>query len=476
MEKILMVDDEDIFIPSLRILFNNLGYELNYAPNGEEALTVARNEPPVLIISDIQMPVMDGFELCHQWHQDDNLKDIPFVFFSATYNEPENIEFALNIGADKFIPKDTDIDVFSSLIQEIIQKFKSGDLAINNHDRMNEFEYYKNYSETLIRKLEDKMVALTKVNKEQENLIEIHKRTLEELHSFKIAAMSMMEDADEARKEVEEINKELNKKISETISLAHELEIKNQEQEAQNVELMIAKEQAEAANKLKTAFLANMSHEIRTPMIGIIGFSRILSEGNLSKNEKKEYAEEMNKSSKRLLDLLNNIILTSQLETGHIELELSEFNLNNLIDEVYSTYLESANKNKIGLNVSIELRDDDSNINSDEDKITQILSNLISNALKFTSNGSISFGYHLLSNEFEFFVKDTGIGISKEFLPKVFELFSQEDTALNRSYEGSGIGLTIVRNYVDLLGGRIWAESEKGKGSTFYFTIPKICT
>jgi PAS domain S-box-containing protein len=238
-------------------------------------------------------------------------------------------------------------------------------------------------------------------------------------------------------------------------------------------ELLISKEKAEESDKLKTAFLANMSHEIRTPMIGIIGFSRILTESNLTKSERKEYAEEMHKSSNRLLGLLNDIIFASQLETGNIESENREFNLNYLIEELYSDHLDKANTKDIEINASIGLSDEESEITNDEEKIQKIFSILLDNSLKFTDSGSITFGYKTMPNDCELFVKDTGIGISEEFLPKIFDLFSQENIALNRAHEGAGIGLMIAKRLVELLGGRIWVESQKGVGTTVYFTITK---
>lgn len=287
---------------------------------------------------------------------------------------------------------------------------------------------------------------------------------------------AILQDISE-RKQAEQlllkINSALNNQVAESFRLAQELEVKNLEKEAQNEELRIAIERAEQSDKLKTAFLANMSHEIRTPMIGIIGFSKILTEGNLSKSEKIEYAAEMNKSSNRLLNLLNNIILASQIESGNIEVEKNEFNLNDLISELYSNFLESARKNNTDFNTSIDLNEDQSIITNDEEKLSKILSIILDNSIKFTHAGYICFGYKTYPDEFEFFVKDTGIGISKEFIPQIFEMFSQESTQFNRTYEGAGIGLAIAKGFVQLLGGKIWVESEKGNGTTFYFTLPR---
>lgn len=237
-------------------------------------------------------------------------------------------------------------------------------------------------------------------------------------------------------------------------------------------ELVVAKEKAEESDRLKSAFLANMSHEIRTPMNGIIGFSNIISEETLSEAERNEIAGILNKSAKRLLDLINNIIDISKLEVGQMEISEKEFNLGELMNELNNFFSMMAESKSLKLEMDIPSHQEETIVLSDERKIYQILTNLLGNAFKFTTNGRVAFGFRIEGKWIEFFVRDTGIGIADAFLGNLFKRFAQEEISESRNHEGAGLGLSISKGLVELLGGRIWAESEKGKGSTFKFAIP----
>ena len=245
-------------------------------------------------------------------------------------------------------------------------------------------------------------------------------------------------------------------------------------------ELVMAKEKAEESDKLKTAFLANMSHEIRTPMNGILGFAEMLNDDNLSMVDRKKYLDIINNNGKMLISLIDDIIDFAKIEAGQIKVVHSDFSLNSLLMQVHSSFLsESLKKEKSNVRLVLEKAFDNDNcyIKSDPNRIRQILTNLISNAFKFTNDGYIEFGYKVASkNKLMFYVKDTGIGISPRKLKVIFERFIQADSSPTRKYGGSGLGLAISRGLVDLLSGRMWAESEVGKGSTFYFSIPYVTT
>ncbi|MFW6328367.1 MAG: ATP-binding protein [Bacteroidota bacterium] len=242
-------------------------------------------------------------------------------------------------------------------------------------------------------------------------------------------------------------------------------------------ELIIARDKAEDSDRLKTAFLANMSHEIRTPMNGIIGFAQLLSEEDLFPGQIKEYARSILDNGHLLINLINDIIDLSQIETGHVKIEKKEFGVNALIDDVYNkfkSYQSVDRKKDIAFDIVKSIPDDQDLVISDPARIKQILSNLLGNAFKFTSKGSITFGVHQKNETLEFFVKDTGIGISPGQHDTIFERFVQADISATRKYGGSGLGLAISKGFAELLGGKIWFESEPGKGSTFYFTIPSL--
>jgi PAS domain S-box-containing protein len=254
----------------------------------------------------------------------------------------------------------------------------------------------------------------------------------------------------------------------------HYIAIKEDITERKNVEkeLIKAKENAEESDRLKLAFLANMSHEIRTPMNGILGFTELLKEPKLSGEEQKEYIEIIEKSGKRMLNIINDIINISKIESGQIEVSLSETNVNEQIDYLNTFFKPETKQKGIQLLVTKKLIIEDCHVLTDREKLYAVLTNLIKNAIKFTNEGSIEFGCEKKNNYLHFFVKDTGLGISKTQQNIIFERFRQANESLTRSHEGSGLGLAISKAYIEMLGGKIWVESDLGKGSTFHFTIP----
>jgi PAS domain S-box-containing protein len=236
------------------------------------------------------------------------------------------------------------------------------------------------------------------------------------------------------------------------------------------LEMIKAREKAEESDRLKTAFLHNVSHEIRTPMNAIIGFSTLLNEEALSDQERYQYAGIIWQSSSQLLSIINDIVDIANIESGQVRVNMGEMNLNSLLRSLSEQF--SYKKDKIGIRLYTGLPDEKVFIKTDGTKVIQVLSNLIGNAQKFTNAGEINFGYILKGDDLEFFVRDTGIGISPEHLSKIFNRFYQVDTNGTRQFGGTGLGLSICEAYVALLGGTIWVESEEGKGSQFFFTIP----
>jgi PAS domain S-box-containing protein len=239
--------------------------------------------------------------------------------------------------------------------------------------------------------------------------------------------------------------------------------------------LVKAKEKAEESDRLKSVFLANMSHEIRTPMNGIIGFAELLSRPKLSDEKLKFYINLIQTRSHDLLNLINNIIDISKIETGMLKVNESEFNPYNLIDEIFSMFrskLIKLQKKQIEIKKLDFERAKNFIIISDENKIRQILMNLVENAIKYTEKGTIEIGIQVDGNDILWVVKDSGIGIPKNKHQVIFERFRQGDEKEVRSTVGAGLGLTICKAYVQMLKGKIWLDSEPGTGSSFYFTIP----
>ncbi len=236
--------------------------------------------------------------------------------------------------------------------------------------------------------------------------------------------------------------------------------------------LIIAKEKAEESDRLKSAFLANMSHEIRTPMNGILGFTELLKEPLISGQEQKNYIKIIEKSGERMLNIINDIISISKIESGEIELVLREMNIKKELGEICTFFKPEADEKKLQLSFETNLVNGECAVIADREKVYVVLSNLIKNALKFTEQGSVQFGCRYNNGILQFFVMDTGIGISKENQKFIFERFRQVSESLTRKYEGAGLGLSISKAYIENMGGKIWVESEIGKGSVFYFTIP----
>lgn len=237
-------------------------------------------------------------------------------------------------------------------------------------------------------------------------------------------------------------------------------------------ELIKAKERAEESDRLKTAFLQNMSHEIRTPLNGIIGFSGLLQKGNISPEDIKEYVEIIKISGNRLIEIVNNVLDISRIETGQLEIVIETFQVSSVMLEIRD-FFDTLAKNK-GIELIYEEKDGlkDLELSTDESKMMQVMINLVNNAIKFTSEGVVSYGYELKDGEILFHVRDTGIGIALEMQEKVFERFVQAELSITRGYEGAGLGLAICKGLLELMGGRIWIDSEVNKGTTFYFTLP----
>ena len=257
-----------------------------------------------------------------------------------------------------------------------------------------------------------------------------------------------------------------------------ELLFQNNEKEKRAEELIIAKEQAEESDLLKSAFLANMSHEIRTPMNGILGFSELLKDPDLTKEKQLEYVDIIEYSGKRMLSILNNIVSISKIESGLMKVNIQETDINQQIGLIHSFFKLEIEGKGIRFLIKTTLKGQEAFIQSDSEKIYGILANIIKNAIKFTEEGTIELGVQLKtekeSSELEFYVRDTGIGIPKDRQKPIFDSFIQADISGEMAYQGAGLGLSISKAYADLLGGKIWVESEEGKGSVFYFTLPYL--
>lgn len=262
----------------------------------------------------------------------------------------------------------------------------------------------------------------------------------------------------------------INKTLFETKFICMERRPTYKELERQ---LKDAKEKATKAEELKNAFLSNMSHEIRTPMNAIVGASELLRDDSLSKEERNEFTQILGSSSKELLDLFNRILELSQLESGSLEFNESEVTIHTLLLKLYTIFSQkiSETRKDLVLNFTEDLQE--IILFTDLDRLTKVLSYLLENAIKFTDKGEIDFGCAIQDRQnILFYVKDTGPGISKTEQQMIFNKFTQVDNSYTRIHSGAGLGLSLCKEIVNFLGGKLYIDSNPGDGSIFYFTIP----
>ncbi|MFC2136882.1 ATP-binding protein [Bacteroidota bacterium] len=267
-----------------------------------------------------------------------------------------------------------------------------------------------------------------------------------------------------SQKEIEYINRKLE-------IINYDLDAKVRER---TYELSISKEKAEESNKLKSAFIANMSHEIRTPLNGIIGFAQLLKKREHEDKKSGRFVDLIINSSRSLLKIINDILDISLIESNQLSIDNNKFQLNELIEEINAFFkLNLMINTKVELKVKKGLIDGKDTVVTDRERVKQVLNNLLYNSFKYTDDGYIEFGYSKFTkDEIMLYVKDTGSGISTKISEDIFGRFQQDTELKINQYEGTGLGLAISKGIVNLMGGRIWYESELGKGTTFYFTIP----
>jgi signal transduction histidine kinase len=278
---------------------------------------------------------------------------------------------------------------------------------------------------------------------------------------------------------IEQANRNLEDKVEERTKLLNrsnkELREEIKHRAIIEKELIAAKEKAEESDKLKSAFLANMSHEIRTPMNGILGFANLLHEAE-SEEEFKEFVDSIIKSGEHLLNLINDIIDLSKIEAGILKIEKSNFDLNRLTKEIYDMFCVDANVvgKKIDFSYRNDLPDENSLIYTDRVRLKQIMINVVNNACKYTDRGSIEFYYKIKDNSLEFVVKDTGIGIPEDSQKVIFDRFMQASNGRTIGRNSTGLGLSITKTYLNLMGGSISVKSKVNVGSEFTFILPEI--
>ena len=379
--KILIVDDLVENLIGLEAILEDFEVELVRAYNGEEALKHSLKDDFALVILDVQMPGMNGYETLEMMRQRKKTKYLPVIFVSAIHLSDLNIIKGIETGAVDFIPKPIIPDILKGKVQVFL------DLYLQR------------------------------------------------------------------------------KKLNDLLS----------EMERTNLNLKIAKSNAEVASRTKSMFLANMTHEIRTPLNGVIGLSRLLNKTPLN-SDQRELVDIITTSGENLLQIINDILDFSKIESGQIQFENIDFDLNEMLRNVYQLMKFKADENGIGFSYNLA-KEIPAFVNGDPLRISQILMNLVNNAIKFTHHGHVELSIVLVDRTGDtvrilFQVKDTGIGISEEGKLLLFKEFSQSESHISRKYGGTGLGLAISKNLVNLMSGDIGVESELNRGSEFWFRLP----
>jgi signal transduction histidine kinase len=426
---ILIVEDSQTQALQLQYILEKNGYQVSVAVNGKEALTLLEGGlRPTLVISDVMMPEMGGYEFCKLLRGDGRFKKVPLILVTTLYN-PEDVIKGLECGADTFIVKPYEEKYLLNRIQYLLSNFE---LRKNTKAEMGINVFFAG---------EDYFITAERLQ-----ILDLLLSTYENAYHQNIALL-------ETQRELKNLNERLEEQVRKT---------------------EIAKSAAEQANIAKSDFLANMSHELRTPLNSVIGFSEVLQDqlyGPLNEKQQK-HVNNIHINGKHLLSLINDILDLTKVESGKMELDLNNFPLVESLKE--SQMLLRGKAMKCGIDINLHFAPEaDISIVADQRKLKQIMFNLLSNALKFTkSGGRVDVSVRIDGDFIEISVVDTGIGIKVEDLPKLFQAFTQLESVYTKEFQGTGLGLSLTRKLVELHGGRIWAESEYGKGSRFCFTLP----
>lgn len=483
---ILVVDDEY----SNRLLLEELlsEYSVKCADGGSEMWQILEKGTPALILMDVMMPEEDGFTLARNLAGHQKFKDIPLIFVTAKVTG-EDVEKGFDLGGYDYIKKPFNQLELESRVRKALEKKKT--------ERTLKGKVIT--SEKILQTMTEGILTLDTdgtildINPGTESLLgysafEMKGKSVNEFCRTKNFTDYLSTDKNVSRKELELLTKvglavpiiASNTAIYDDsdntygwVSVLHDISAQKETERR----LVEAKEKAEQADKLKSAFIANMSHEIRTPMNSIVGFSELLEDPEIEVEERLEYVGIIQKNSDKLLNFIDNLLDISIIEAGQIQIVEGKTHINQVLDELLASFIIIKNKQDkrhIELKLSKEVLDDNFTVITDTYRFQQILMNLLGNAIKFTKEGYIEFGYmkSIAEKTITFYVKDTGIGIPSDKLDIIFDRFGQVSNTDVQNFGGTGLGLAISRQLASLMKGELSVESEVGVGSTFYLKLP----
>ncbi len=434
--EILIVEDSPTQAERLRRLIKSKAYRVRVAHNGQLALDMIRASKPHLVLSDIIMPEMNGYDLCRAIKADAALSDIPVILVTAL-NDPKDIIRGIECGADNFVRKPYAEEYLLARISQMLLNQK-------------------------LRTASEVDVGVAVYLGNQKHFINAGRQQILDL------LISTYEQAVQVNGELQARERQV---IELNMRLAHhaaELETNNREIAHKNLELA-------EASRMKSAFIANMSHELRTPLNAIIGFTGALLmklPGPLTNDQDKQL-NTIRSSARHLLSLINDILDVAKIEAGKVTLVLERVQCQDLLSHTCDTLRPMAAQK--GLTLSLELPPEPVVIDTDRRALTQVIINLVNNAVKFTEQGlvKVTLAQRMEGSDLvtEFSVADSGAGIKPEDQPKLFQAFSQLDSTSTRHAEGAGLGLYLCQNLASLMKGKLTFASDYGSGSIFKLAL-----
>lgn len=498
-EKIRILFAEDVFIHhrmSVEILRNeNILFESKLVDTREGFLEALHSFSPDIVITDYQMPEFNGMDALQLTLGHD--PTIPVIILTGSISEEVAVE-CMRSGATNYVLKENLIQLPFAVNEAIKKK-----LALIEHTKaMKALSESESKLHTITRAAGDAIIMIDfegiisfwnpaaesifgfseaeAVGQHLHKLIippELYPRFAANFPEFQVTgqgnAVGKTLELEAMRKDGSRLFVSLNLSSVQINDHWHAVgivsDITTRKIAAQ--ELLAAKKRAESGDRLKSAFINNISHEVRTPLNGIIGFADLIIKPDISEDEKVSFISMIKSSSKRLLDTMTSYMDISMIVTGNMQVQQKQFDLNHLLETLRDQFLPMCAVKKLDLKLLVPSLSVPLMIYSDQSIFSKILSHLLDNAVKFTRSGEIAFGYTRDGSLFKFFVRDTGVGIHKDIQPQIFEHFIQEEISSTRTFDGSGLGLSIVQGLVRLLGGEIGLESEKGQGSTFTFNL-----